>query len=117
MITDITAGADQSGGACARVRRRVHWMFWLPTLAICLPLIFLLITFGWEISLLAAWLMSGDVVPGHPDYANVQGQLNGRLIGVGVLVVLLGGYLLVWIRWYRKALSRASVIRTLGTAN
>jgi hypothetical protein len=47
-------------------------MFWLPTIAICLRLIFLLITFGREISLIAAWLMSGEVVLGHPDYANVQ---------------------------------------------
>ncbi|WP_457966091.1 hypothetical protein M1E17_05895 [Arthrobacter sp. D1-29] len=117
MTTEITAGADQSGGACARVRRRVHWMFWLPTLAICLPLIFLLITFCWEISLLAAWLVLDEVVPGHPDYTNVQGQLNVRVIGAGGLVVLLGGYLFVWIGWYRKALSRARVSRTLGAPN
>lgn len=103
MSTETTADTDVPRHR-SRVRRRIHWTFWAPTVLIFLPALFMFMTYGSEISLIAGQLMSGEVTFGHPDFKELHNDLDGLVIRVGALIATLGIYLLFWVRWYRKVL-------------
>lgn len=99
----------------AHVRRSVHGTFWVPTTLVCGFLLYTLVGFLWDITVLAGWLISGAVVFGHPAYEAVHDELDYRVLGAGVLIVMLGIYLVLWVRWYRKALRMTKEGRMAGS--
>ncbi|MFP3461317.1 hypothetical protein R5O87_10745 [Arthrobacter globiformis] len=108
MSTETTADTEAGRLHRTRLRRRVHWTFWLVTFIVCWPLLTTLITFGSDIALIAGLLMSGEVAFGHPGYEELHNQLDVRVLAAGGILAMLGIYLFVWIRWYRKALPKSS---------
>ena len=116
MSAETTAKTDVSRSNRTWVRRRVHLTFWAPTVLIFVPALFMLMTYGTEISLIAGQLMSGEVTFAHPDYKELHNDLDGLVIRVGALIATLGIYLLFWVRWYRKVLRMTKDVVAVETA-
>jgi hypothetical protein len=118
MSTGTAIDSDVSGNKQARTRRIIiHWIFWLANFCFLTPIIFVMANTIGQIVVIAGLLASGEIAFGDPryDYEAVHGALDGLVIALGVLIVLIGLWVISAVLWYRKAL-RLSPAQRRGRA-
>lgn len=92
--------ADSGTAPAQRRRKRIHLIFWLPTVIILPPVMVVSLLYFQHVLSLTPWLLSGSIAE-RPD---VREALMSSVIWSLIHVAFIGLWLLAGALWYRKAL-------------